>query len=52
MGVLDPILCAPGNGTTRRCTGQVGVTVLALNVLVRVTEVETQLCLAIEEGEL
>lgn len=53
MGVLDPILCAPGNGTTRRCTGQVGVTVLALNVLVRVTgDVETQLCLAIEEGEL
>lgn len=54
MGVLDPILCATGNGTTRRCTGQVGVTVLALNVLVRVAEVmwRHSSAWAIEEGEL
>lgn len=38
MVVLDLILCATGNGTTRRCTGQAGVTVSALNVLVKVTE--------------
>lgn len=37
--VLEVILCITRNGTTRRCTEAVGATMLALNVLVKITVV-------------